>query len=174
LFDAGLLRKQPVHGGIEFIFGRGIEMEELGKRAAEGIGVKGARGGKFGSWFENAGNDHGQDQITMMAGLFVDDGVEMQSMESAEDGGDMAVRAGADDVKGLGERSADGGGTLEDGAEGIDLGRRPMRKIGEGAVEDFAVLAEGFAEEDGGRGVAVGYGGNVHAYIVYIYINKSK
>ena len=49
-----------------------------------------------------------------------------------------------------------------------------MREIGEGAVEDFAVLAEGFAEEDGGRGVAVGDGGDVHAYIIRQKINKNK
>jgi hypothetical protein len=41
-----------------------------------------------------------------------------------------------------------------------------MRDVGEGASFYFAVLAIGFAEEDGGRGVAVRYGGNVHAYIM--------
>jgi hypothetical protein len=161
-----LPRQQPIHGGIEFIFGRGIEMEDFGEGAAESIGVKGASGGEFGGWFENAGNDHGQDQIARMAGMWIDEGVEMQTLESAEDSGDVAVRAGADDVEGLRERSADGGGALENGAEGIDLRRGPMGEIGESAVEDLAVLAEGLAEEDGGRGVAVRDGGDIHAYIM--------
>jgi hypothetical protein len=39
-----------------------------------------------------------------------------------------------------------------------------MSDVGDGARLDFAVEAIGFAEEDGGRGVAVGYGGDVHAY----------
>ena len=33
---------------------------------------------------------------------------------------------------------------------------------------DFAVLAVGFAKEDGGGRVTVGYGGDVHAYIISI------
>jgi len=149
-------------------------MEEFGEGAAEGIGVKGTSRGEFGSWFQNAGNDHGQDQITMAAGLFIDEGVEMQPLERAEDRGDVAVRAGADDVKGLRERGAEGGGALENGAEGIDLRRGPMGEIGESAVEDLAVLAEGLAEEDGRRGVAVGDRGDVHAYTIQQIVRISK
>ena len=44
-----------------------------------------------------------------------------------------------------------------------------MGDIGEGASLDFAVLTVGFAQEDGGRGVAVGDGGDVHAYIIRDY-----
>jgi hypothetical protein len=47
--------------------------------------------------------------------------------------------------------------SLEDGAHGIDLSRRPMGEVGEGTVEDFAVKPKGLAEEDGGRGVAIRY-----------------
>lgn len=82
--------------------------------------------------------------------MFIDEGVEMQSLEGAEGGGDMAVRAGADDVEGLRERGADGSSAFQDGAEGVYLSGRPMGEVGEGAVADFAVETEGFAEEDGG------------------------
>ena len=41
-----------------------------------------------------------------------------------------------------------------------------MSDVGDGARLDFAVEAIGFAEEDGGRGVAVGNGGDVQAYIL--------
>jgi hypothetical protein len=37
-----------------------------------------------------------------------------------------------------------------------------MRDVGDGASLDFAVEAIGLAEEKGGRGVAVGYGGDLH------------
>jgi hypothetical protein len=110
----------------------------------------------------------------MVAGMWIDEGVEVQTSEGAEDGGDVAVRAGADDVEGLRERGAERGGTLEDGAEGVDLSRGPVREIGEGSVEDFATLAEGFAEEDSGRGVAVGDGGDIHAYIIHLLYLKQK
>lgn len=41
-----------------------------------------------------------------------------------------------------------------------------MGDVGQSARLAFAVFAVGFAEEDGGRRVAVGYGGHVHAYII--------
>jgi hypothetical protein len=41
-----------------------------------------------------------------------------------------------------------------------------MGEVGESAVADLAMEAEGFAEEDGGRGVAVGDGGDIHAYMI--------
>jgi hypothetical protein len=41
-----------------------------------------------------------------------------------------------------------------------------MREVGQGTRFDLAVFAVGFAEEDGGRGVAIGDGGHVHAYII--------
>jgi hypothetical protein len=42
-----------------------------------------------------------------------------------------------------------------------------MRDVSHGARLDFAVLAVGFAEEEGRGRIAVGHGGNVHAYIIH-------
>src|SRR5260370_41396404 len=67
-------------------------------------------------------------------------------------------------------RRADGGVALEDQAQGFDLFGGPVGEIGEGAVFDFAVLAEGLAQEDGGRGIGVGHGGDIHADCILIYI----
>ena len=44
--------------------------------------------------------------------------------------------------------------------------RGEMSDVGDGASLDFAIEAIGFAEEDGGRGVAIGDGGYIHAYII--------
>jgi hypothetical protein len=44
--------------------------------------------------------------------------------------------------------------------------RGELREVGQGTRFDLAVFAVGFAEEDGGRGVAIGDGGDVHAYII--------
>jgi hypothetical protein len=49
-----------------------------------------------------------------------------------------------------------------------------MGDIGEGAVVDLAVESERLAEEDGGRGVAIGDGGHIHAYIISIYYMEIK
>ena len=51
-------------------------------------------------------------------------------------------------------------------AEGFDADRGPVGEVGEGAVLDLAVVAKGFAQEDGGRGVAVGDGGDIHDFCI--------
>jgi len=43
-------------------------------------------------------------------------------------------------------------------AERFDAGGEPVGEVGQGAILDLAVLAEGFAQENGGRGVAIGDG----------------
>jgi hypothetical protein len=159
---------------VEIILRNGIEVEQFAQGASEGIGVKGARGGEFGSWLENTGDDHGDDGIALPAGMLVDELVELQTVQGAKDSGDVAVRARADDVEGLRKRGAQGSGAFQNGAEGVELGRRPIREIGEGAVADLAVETEGLAEEDGGRGVAIGDSGDVHAYYISQHYNIYK
>ena len=55
---------------------------------------------------------------------------------------------------------------LQDGAERIDFSWGPVGEIGDGAVADLAVLTEALAQEDGGRGVAVGDDGDIHVDIM--------
>ena len=109
-------------------------MEQFAERAGESIGVQGTRGGEFGGGFQNTRHDHGQDQIELATGVFIDEPVELQFAQGAQDGGNVAVRAGADDIERLRKRDTDGSRALQDGAEGIDLSRGPMGNIGEGAV----------------------------------------
>ena len=82
----------------------------------------------------------------------------------------MAVRAGAGDEKGVGQSGGGGSGEIafESAAQGVDLSVREMGDVGNGPGFDFAVEAEGLAEENGGRGGAVGDGGDVHAYIIHV------
>lgn len=54
----------------------------------------------------------------------------------------------------------------------LHSGSRPGRDIEEGAVFDFAVLAEGLAKEDGRRGVSIGDLRDVHEQIIQPIINK--
>src|ERR1022692_326105 len=119
-------------------------MQQLPQSAAESIRMQGARSGQLGGWFENAGHD----QIEFAAGLGVDEPVEMQAAQGAEDRGHVAMRAGADDIEGLRQRSADGSGALQDRAEGVELSRGPMGEVGKSAVADLAAETEGLAEED--------------------------
>src|SRR5208337_1087560 len=159
---------------IEFILGNGVEMEQFAEGAAEGIGMKGARGGQFGFWFEDAGGDHGDDKIAITVVVFREEAVEMETVDHAEDGGDVAVRAGADDVEGLRQRGVEDSSALQNGAKRIDLGGVPVGEIGDGAVVDLAVFAEALAEEDGRGGVAVGDDGDVHVDMIRLKSIKYK
>jgi hypothetical protein len=142
-------------------------VEDLTETVVEGIAVKPASGSQFGSGLDDAGNDHGDDEIALAAGNWIEDGIQMQVAQATEYGGDMAVRQGAGDVEGVRQRGGeDSQRAGQCQAEGVNLMRSEMSDVGDGARLDSAVEAIGFAEEDGGRGVAVGYGGDVHAYII--------
>ena len=72
----------------------------------------------------------------------------------------MAVGLGADDVEGVG--GAEQGFVLEESAESIDLGLRPVGEVGDGAFADALAFTPAFAQQDGGRRVTVGDGFHVH------------
>jgi hypothetical protein len=86
--------------------------------------------------------------------------VKTEAAEGAENGGDMAVRERAENLEGTVD--GDKGLAFEEAAEGVDLSGGPGGEIGECAFVDFGAIADGLAEEDGGRGVAVRDGLNIH------------
>jgi hypothetical protein len=76
------------------------------------------------------------------------------------DGGeDMAMRPGALDDEAAG---ADQLLAAESGAQGLDLLKRKIGEIDEGAVLDVAAVAVGFAKEIERSAIAVGDGDNVY------------
>jgi len=102
----------------------------------------------------------------LAGGNRIEDGFQVELSQRTKDGGDVAVRERTDDLKRVGEKRAGAEIAFEDLAEGLDLSGRPIGEVGEGAVSNFAILAKGLAQEDGRRGVAVGDGGHIHAYII--------
>jgi len=152
----------------------GAEGEAVGEAGLAGSGIQSAGGGEFGGGVEQARDQEGHDVIALGAGVGIEELVQVQLAQRAQGGGDMAVRERARDGKGLGEVGGSEGLALEEGAEGVDASGRPMGEVGEGAVFDFAVLAVGLAEEDSGRGVAVGDGSHVHAYLISQISNNIK
>jgi hypothetical protein len=56
----------------------------------------------------------------------------------------------------------DEGFVAQQAAEGLDFFLGPMGEVGQGALAGFVAFASALAEEDGGRGVAVGDGLDVH------------
>jgi hypothetical protein len=106
-------------------------MQQLAETAVQSIGMKSASGGEFGCGVENAGDDHGQDEVAGAAGKRIEDGVELEVAQTAEDGGGMAVRKGAGDEEGIGQGRFAGRERARQGrAESFDLLSGQMREIG--------------------------------------------
>jgi len=132
----------------------------------ESVGMKSASGSQFGGRIKDASDNHGDDQIALAAGMRVEEGFQLELAQGAEDGGDVTVGKRTDDVEVVWGKRADEGVASENLAESFDLGGGPVRQVGEGAVVNLPTLAKGLAEENGGRGVAVGDGSHVHVYYI--------
>ena len=59
----------------------------------------------------------------------------------------------------------DDGAALEHGAQALDVGGGPVGQVAQGALTDLAVLAVGFAQQDGGGRGAVRDGFDIHGVI---------
>ena len=65
----------------------------------------------------------------------------------------------------------DEGFVAQQAAEGLDFFLGPIGEVGQGALAGFVAFAPALAEEDGGRGVAVGDGFDVHgSYYAHLLI----
>src|SRR3984893_391268 len=63
----------------------------------------------------------------------------------------------------------DEGFVAQQSAEGLDFFLGPIGEVGQGALAGFVAFPPALAEEDGGRGVAVGDGFDVHG-IYYAHL----
>ena len=91
--------------------------------------------------------------------------MEAELVEGTEDGGDVAVRVAASDGEQI-VGGAESDTALEEDTQAGDDMIGALGEVGDGTFSDLAVLTEGLAEENGGRGVAVGDGVDVHGQIV--------
>src|SRR5260370_5602786 len=154
--DATLPRQQPVHGAIEVIFGGVDHAQFLGQGGA----VPQSGSGQLGTGVEDGFDQHGQHQIALATRLGGEDGVEAEFANGKQNGFDMAVghgSAGGEQVLGGNQ-----GFVAEEATKVFDFVFGPIGEVGQGAFEDFVALTEAFAQQDGGRGVAVGDGFDVH------------
>ena len=158
--DAPLAGQQPVHGGIEFLLVGIRQAEGLAQRRRGGLFAQSARGGQLGAGVDHAGDDEGHHQVALPAGPSVDDLVQADPAQRAQDGSDVTVREGPNDLEpaaGVGDLAA-----LEQRAQPLDDVGGPVGQIGQGTIAGLATLAVGLAEQDARWGATVGYGCNVH------------
>ena len=157
--DAGLAFEEPVHGGVEVVDGGIVEVEQVGQGGLAG-GAEFTFEAQLGAGLEQAGEDQGQGQRALAAGLVKEDAVEAELAGGAEQGADSTMLAGAAELDG-GVGAAEGELLVKGGLEQVDEGLGEGGEIGEGAFLDLAVVPVGFAQEMAG-GFAGEGGGDVH------------
>ena len=89
--------------------------------------------------------------------------IQLEPADHLQDGFDMAVRDGF--LRSEQVVWGDQGLVVQQAAEGLDFFFGPIGEIGQGALAGFLTVTPAFAEEDGGRGVAVRDDGDIHANI---------
>ena len=94
--------------------------------------------------------------------------MQTEMTKGTKDRGNMAMRQRAEDLKGL--LAGDQIFTFQQATQELDLSGWPGGEIGEGAFVDLGADANGFAEEDGRRGVAIGDGLDVHGSMIQLTI----
>ena len=154
--DALLAREQPVHRLVEGVLVGVAQVELLGQRG----GVPSPGGGELRGGVEQPLHDHGQDPVALGRAFGGDEPVQAQAPGHGEQGVDVAVGEGAFDGEGV--FGADEALALEDSAQGVDFLCGPVGEVGQCAFADSAAFAPAFSQEDGGAGVAVGDGFDVH------------
>jgi len=123
-------------------------------------GVPLARRGQFRARLNQPLDDHGHHEFPFPTALGGEHRLQAELADHPQHGFDVTVREGAPG----GEQvlGGDEGLVVQQAAQGFDLVHGPVGEVGEGALAGLGAFAPAFAEEDGGRGVAVGDGFDVH------------
>jgi hypothetical protein len=139
-------------------------MERLGQGAGGSLLLQAAGSSQLGTRIEDAGGNESADEIALGAMSTREQIVQAEMTKGSEDSGDMAMRKGSKDLKGL--LASNQIFAFQEAAQEIDLSVGPGGNIGEGALVDLGADPDGFAEEDSRRGVAIGDGLDVHGSMI--------
>src|ERR1700736_2305369 len=121
---------------------------------------------------DQALSDHGYDEIPLPATLGGDERIEAEFSQGAQDGFHVTVGQsllGAKEILRRDQRFI-----AQQAAQGFYFFLGPVGEVGQGALVGFVALAPALAEEDGGRGIAVGDGFDVHGTTIHKYLRKSS
>ncbi len=155
-FDACLASEKPVEGSIKIV-DLGIADSKLFSQSG---GVPEARSRQLRAGPHESFCDHGQDQVAFPARLGGDQRRQAELAHGTQYRLHMTVGGGA--LDGEDPARTDESLAAQHLAKRFDLGRGPIGKVGEGALADPLPLAPGLAQQDGGRGAAIGNVLNVH------------
>jgi hypothetical protein len=166
--DPFLSREQPIQGRVQFIDLRSAHAQLLGQRGR----LPPPGGGQLRAGMKDPLRDHGHHQVAFSAGTAGNQGFQSQPAEHGQYRTHVPVRQRADHVKGI--LCGDERFSLEDSAEQFDLLQRQGAEVGQRPVLHLAVFSIAFAEEVGGRRMAIRDFGNIHADIDIVHIRHVK
>src|SRR5260370_27348470 len=99
VFDFLLAPERPIQGVIELGFlDGGVQTEQGRQRGGGGVRMKAAGGSEFGGGFEDAGDDHDDDEMTLGATGGREDGFQKEAAEGTESGRQVAGRGRTEDM----------------------------------------------------------------------------
>ena len=157
--DPRLASEQPVERAVELVLRRVGDVQDRPQRALP----KRAGGGELGAGGEEAGPDHGQREIPRVAPPPLQERLEAETPEHAEDGRHVAVGDAAYDPEGRLRR--DEPFPPQAPLDRVDDRRRQRGERGEGPVLDLPSNPVRLAEQDRGVFAAplhVSHSGHVH------------
>ena len=154
---------EPVEGGVEVVCGDVAEGELAVELAHGGTALEQAGGLEARAGLEQAQHEERQGAVAEGGAAGVEQVGQAKPTGEAEGGGDMAGGTGLEDLEGVGG-GADDDAALEEEGDLVDERGGELGDVREGGLEDLAAVPAGLADEDGGRGVAVGDALNIHGY----------
>ena len=163
--DRTLALEQPVERGVEFVLANVAQGQLDAEAGGGGGGIERFGGGELGGRGDDAADDHGQDEIARAVGLFrvlrPEQPVQTDRARRAQNRGDGPVRQRALDDEGLLARRQHHP-ALEHAAQALDVLGRPVGEVEQRALPHPLAVPIALAQQDGGRGAAVGDGLDVH------------
>ena len=165
--DRALTLEEPVERGVEFVLADVAERQFDAEAGGGGDRIERLGGGELGGRRDDAADDHGHDEVDrpmavgLARGLGPDDPVEADGARRAQHGGHVAMRQRALDGEGLLARGQHDP-ALQDAAQTLDVLGRPMAEVEQRAFAHGPAVPIALAQQDGGRGAAIGDGFDVH------------
>ena len=177
--DGRLTLEQPIEGRVEFVLADLAQGQLDAEARGGGGGIERLGGGELRGRRDDAADDHRHDEVARAIGLVrvfrPEQPVQTDGARRAQNRCDGPVRQRALDGEGLlARRQHDP--ALEHAAQALDVLGRPMGEVEQSSFPYPPVIPIALAQQDGGRGAAVGDGFDVHGRRItgtLLIINKN-
>ena len=160
----GVAAPQPIPGAGQGLRGCRCDLQDRAQARRRGVRAQAAGRGPLRLRGTDTRDAHGQNPRAMPPLRGRDEPIEAQAAHGPSASGDLAMREAADNLKGGVRRPQEI--APADTPQGLELGRRPRRALGQGPGVDLPALAGAFAPQDCRWRGAIGNGCDRHAVLL--------